>query len=562
MTRPVQRFTCLVAVLALGACATLQDAPPEPHDEAVPDSDRHAPAPHEPATADRTPRPKAVQEAAEDHHELHIEDLFPDDPGFEDLLARLRNGFALPPVDRAEVERQAQWFVNNPAYLERVFDRARPWLPYLADEIEARGLPTELAFIPVIESAFDPFAYSHGRAAGLWQIIPGTGRRFGLRQSWWYDGRRDVVESTRAALDYLEYLHGLFDGDWLLAMAAYNCGEGTVGRAIRNNAAAGQPTDFWHLRLPAETRGYVPRILGLTAVIADPDGHELVLPELPNQAVFTTVELDSQIDLAIAAELAGIELAELQALNPGFNRWATDPEGPHRLALPIAVAEPFTEALAGLPPGERVRWHRHAVRNGETLGAIARQYRTTIAVLQEVNGLSGTQIRAGSHLMVPTSSRSMSEYPLSADNRLAQTQSRERSGRVRSEYTVRSGDSLWSIARRHGVGVRELAAWNGMAPGDTLSVGRKLVIWQPAAGATAARPAGTTIAPGTVPASAPQIRRVNYTVRRGDSLYRIASNFRVSVDDIKRWNNLDGSRYLQPGQRLILHVDVTAQSGG
>jgi len=473
----------------------------------------------------------------------------------EDLLERLRSGFALPPIEHKSVTQHADWFARHPAYLERVFTRASTYLPHVADEVEARGLPGELAFLPVIESAFDPFAYSHGRAAGLWQIIPGTGTRFGLKQNWWYDGRRDVVESTRAALDYLEYLHGLFDGDWLLAVAAYNCGEGTVGRAIRNNRAAGRPTDFWALRLPAETRGYVPRLLGLAAVLADPAQFELELPLIPNMPAFTTVELDGQIDLAVAAELAGIELAELQMLNPGFNRWATDPDGPHRIQLPVDAAEGFVVAIADLPASDRVRWHRHQVRPGDTLGALARRYRTTVGVLQSVNGLSGTQIRLGSHLMVPTSTRSLADYPLSADNRLASTQQRERAGRVRSEHTVRNGDSLWSISRRHGVGVRELAAWNGMAPGDTLAVGRKLVVWQRG---------GTQAAPTITPASAaePLIRRVNYTVRRGDSLYRIANNFRVSVADIKRWNSLDGERYLQPGQRLILHVDVTAQSGG
>jgi membrane-bound lytic murein transglycosylase D len=474
------------------------------------------------------------------------------DEEFEDLLEHLRRGYAFPAVDNDAVRRHADWYARHPDYLERVLNRARPYLPHVAAEIAARGLPAELAFIPVIESAFDPFAYSHGRAAGLWQIVPGTGRRFGLKQNWWYDGRRDVVESTRAALDYFEYLHAFFDGDWLLAVAAYNSGEGTVRRAIRNNQAAGRPTDFWSLRLPNETRGYVPRLLGLAAVMADPEVHALSLPPLHHAPVFTVVELDGQIDLAIAAELAGIELAELQALNPAFNRWATDPDGPHRLLLPVDSEPSFLAALAELPPSERVRWHRHKVAAGDTLGGIARQYRTTVRVLQSVNGISGTNIRLGSHLMVPTSTRSLEDYPLSADNRLASTQQRERSGRVRSEHTVRSGESLWTIARRHGVGVRELAAWNGMAPGDTLAVGRKLVVWQHGGSAAAAR----------APAADAKLRRVNYTVRRGDSLYRIASNFRVSVADIKRWNKLDGQRYLQPGQRLVLHVDVTAQSGG
>jgi membrane-bound lytic murein transglycosylase D len=553
LPRRTDPLACILAALSLAACATPRDessGPAAPPDPAI------AEYLAAPASAARPLANQALPAwlAQVPPLELPVEDEEPVDPGFEDLLERLRSGFAIPPVQQQAITQQADWFARHPAYLERVFNRARVYLPHVADEVEARGLPAELAFLPVIESAFDPFAYSHGRAAGLWQFIPGTGTRFGLKQNWWYDGRRDVVESTRAALDYLEYLHGLFDGDWLLAVAAYNCGEGTVGRAIRSNRAAGRPTDFWNLRLPAETRAYVPRLLGLTAVLADPESFQLELPLIPNTPFFTAVELDGQIDLAVAAELAGIELTELQMLNPGFNRWATDPDGPHRLQLPLASADTFVVAIAELPASERVRWHRHQVRPGDTLGALARRYRTTVGVLQSVNGLSGTQIRVGSHLMVPTSTRSLGDYPLSADNRLASTQQRERAGRVRSEHVVRKGESFWSISQRHNVGVRELAAWNGMAPGDTLVVGRKLVVWQRGSSPpAAARPA---------PGAEPQMRRVNYTVRRGDSLYRIASNFRVSVNDIKRWNSLDGTRHLQPGQRLILHVDVTAQSGG
>jgi membrane-bound lytic murein transglycosylase D len=547
------RLSLLLAALSLAACAAQRTAPPEPVTESP--ATARADEPLEPVVAHAAAARKAEEATVDRLPALEIpsEDLAP--PGDGELIARLRHGFALPQVDNAEVRRERDWYARHPHYLERVFERAGRYLPHVAAEVEARDLPRELAFLPVVESAFDPFAYSHGRAAGLWQIIPGTGTRFGLKQNWWYDGRRDVVESTRAALDYLEYLHKMFDGDWLLAVAAYNCGEGNVARAIRNNRAAGKPTDFWHLRLPAETRGYVPRLLGLATLIADPAAHELELPAIPDAPAFAAVDIDGQIDLAIAAELAGIELTELQALNPAFNRWATDPEGPHRLLVPVDAEERFSVALAELPADARVLWQRHRVKPGDTLIAIAKRYRTTVDVLRAANDLRGTNIRAGDYLMIPTSTRGVADYPLSAANRLASTQSRERAGRTRSEHTVRSGDSLWNIARRNGVGVRELAAWNGMAPGDTLSVGRKLVVWRQAG------PAPRAVA-SAAPGAEPHVRRVNYTVRSGDSLYRIASKFRVTVGDILRWNGLDGSRYLQPGQRLVLHVDVTAQSGG
>ncbi len=563
----VPRLASVLLAVSLAACAVPRDSVQDgalaakndsPADTETPRSEAADALLTESANADAllTEAPDAILVGATDTKASPTA-ATPDEPPPDDLLARLRNGFALPAVSHPAVATQVEWFARNPAYLARVLERARPYLSHVAAEIEARGLPAELAFLPVIESAYDPFAYSHGRAAGLWQIVPATGTHIGLRRNWWYDGRRDVVDSTQAALDYLESLHARFDGDWLLALAAYNGGQGRVGRSIDRNLKAGRPATFWDLSLPRETRNYVPRLLGLAAVLADPDAHGLELPRIPPEPVFTTVELDGQIDLAVAAELAELELEALQAFNPGFNRWATDPAGPHRLHLPVERAASFAAALAALPAAERVRWQRHQVRRGDTLGGIAQHYRTTVPVLQSVNGLSGTNIRLGAHLMIPTSTRSVTDYPLSADNRLADTQQRARPGRTRLTHTVGKGESLWVISRRHGVGVRELAAWNGMAPGDTLSVGRELVVWTRGDGRSAASQAA-----GRAPQAQPTIRRVHYTVRRGDSLSRIASNFRVSVADIRRWNQLDRDRYLQPGQRLVLHVDVTAQSGG
>jgi len=494
-----------------------------------------------------------------------------------DLLARLRGGFSWAELTDPAITREVKWYGTHQQYLDRVFQRADLYLFYIVEELERRGMPAELALLPIVESAFDPFAYSHGRAAGLWQIIPGTGKRLGLAQNWWFDGRRDVLDSTRAALDYLAQMHEQFGGDWLLAVAGYNSGEGNVERALRRAETDGKPKDFWGIRsyLPAETRTYVPRLLAVRELVADPLKYGIALPPLTNEPHFAVVETGSQIDMALAAELADIDTDRLYALNAGVNRWATDPEGPHRLLVPTAQAETFTTALATLGERERVQWTRHRVKQGESIGQIADKYQTTVAVLREVNGLRGNTIHTGDYLMIPTATAAVGRYTQSADARAQRQQSTERSGN-RQEHVVRAGETLWSISRAYGVDIRSLASWNSMAPGDVLSVGRDLVVWtrEPVAAAkgpatAALPPAGGGAAPiaaaiGALPAASPadrMIRQITYVVRRGDSLFSIAQRFRVSVPKLLEWNDVNSAKYLQPGQRLVMFVNVLEQSG-
>ena len=469
----------------------------------------------------------------------------------EDLLTRLRSGFSLDYEDNRRIAAERNWFVRHPAYLERVFTRAQRYMPYILAEIERRDLPLELALLPIVESAYDPFAYSHGRAAGLWQMIPGTARRFGVRQNWWYDGRRDVVDATRAALDYLEYLYELNDGDWLNAIASYNSGEGNVLRSVKRNRNAGKPDDFWNLKLPRETSTYVPKLLALVDIVADPDAYNLTLPAVADEPQFVVADIGSQLDLALAAELAGVDVDTVYSYNPGYNRWSTDPAGPHRLVLPVAAADTFTAALAEVPESERVRWKRHKVKNGEAISQIALEYNTTVAQIREANNLRGNMIRAGHYLLIPVATQPLSTYSQSADARLAKTQNRKRDG-SKVEHVVRKGESFWTISRRYKVTHRQLAAWNGMAPGDPLPVGRKLVVWTDAVNESPQVSPATTLGNTT--------RKLRYTVRNGDSLYLIANRFRVSINDIARWNNIDKNKILRPGQKLTMYVDVTRQS--
>ncbi len=475
-----------------------------------------------------------------------------------DLWSRIRDGFKLSAHQHPRVEKDLKWFMRHQSYLDRMAERATPYLHLIVEEIERRGIPTELALLPVVESAYQPFAYSHGRAAGLWQFVPGTGRRYGLKQTWWYDGRRDVLAATNAALDYLQYLHRYFDGDWLHALAAYNSGEGTVKRAIRRNQRRGKPTDYWSLDLPKETEGYVPKLLAISTLAANPPAHGVILNTIPDAPYLASVDVGSQIDLDLAAELAGITLQQIYRYNPGFNRWATDPKGPHKLLVPLDKVEQFQNALNEYPVKERISWKRHKVKSGEVLGLIAEKYRTSLALIRKVNRIRGNNIRAGQTIIIPVARQNLARYQLSSSQRLKQIKNTRRSGH-RVEYHVQEGDTLWSIARKYNVGVKQLARWNGMAPRDPLRPGVKLVIW-----AKEAQQKVSALNPADFvhPFEQNTRRRIGYTVRSGDSLARISGKFRVSISNLKRWNKkLQNKKYLRPGERLTLYVDVKKQSG-
>jgi len=471
-----------------------------------------------------------------------------------DLWERMRDGFVLPDSHDPRIEAQLRWFASNPAYLERVVTRAQPYLRFVVDELERRGLPQELALLPIVESAYDPFAYSHGRAAGLWQFIPGTGRRYALKLNWWYDGRRDVVESTRAALDYLSDLRDEFDGDWMLALASYNSGEGRVHRAVRTNAKARKPTDFWHLKLPKETAAYVPKLMALKRLVADPDAYGVEWTRVLDEPYLVQVRLPGQIDLALAAGLAGIPMRELYLLNPAHNRWATDPDGPHELLLPRDAAQRFQKRLAAVPAEELARWQRHTVAQGETLYGIASRYRVTVQMLQLLNRLPNTTLKPGQDLLVPTSVLPMSTYATEFASALEGRLPEAPLADARIAYTTLPEDTVWRIAREHGVSAAQIARWNGIEPNDPLAPGEQLTVWQ-----AESNPEGETIQPVLFEPLA-TTRTINYVVRRGDTLARIAVRFGVSVGELAQWNGVARNKKLRRGQRLKVRVDVTQES--
>lgn len=486
---------------------------------------------------------------------IAAEELYPRIP--LDVWERIRGGFDLPEVDHKRVEQQLSWYKRHPLYMQRVVERARPYLHYIIETVEAAGLPSELALLPIVESAFQPFAYSHGRAAGIWQFIPATGKRYGLKQNWWYDGRRDVYASTKSAIRLLKNLHRNFDGDWLHALAAYNTGDGRVKRAIRRNKHKGKSTDFFSLRLPNETRAYVPKLLALKKIIANPEEYGIELEEISDKPYFEKVELDSQIDLALAAEMADLPLDDIYRLNSGYNRWATSPNGPYDLLLPVSHVETFKEKLAEVPVKKRIRWIRHRVRKGETLGTIAQKFNSSVSTIKRVNRIRGRTIQIGRGLTIPVASRSLREYHLSAKQRKNKLQNIPRQGRKVS-HVVQSGDTFWDLARYHRIGVKQLAKWNSMAPKDRLQTGQRLVIWSRRGSSVSSIDASGVSAPPRRQIT----KRIGYRVRPGDSLARISSKFRVSIRQLKRWNkSIRTKKYLHPGQWLTLIVDVAKQSG-
>lgn len=496
-------------------------------------------------------------------------------PSSDDLWLRIRAGFALPAVaDRPEIREWTHFYATHRDHLLGAAERARPFLWHIVEALEARGMPMELALLPIVESGFDPSARSYAGASGLWQFIPVTASRFGLERNWWYDARLDSLSATDAALDYLGWLHAEFD-NWLLALAAYNCGEGCVGRALARAGARGRPQTFWTIDLPAQTDNYVPKLLALKRILSDPEAYALDWPSLANRPLTATVALPGQVELAVAAEMIGMSATALRAINPAFRRWATHPDSPHALLVPVQYADQLRTALAQADPDELVTWRRHRVARGEVLGAIAQTYGTSVSMIQQVNHLGSTLIHPGDSLLIPTGDAQAVPVPPPALARANQPLLR---------HQVARGETLWGIAQHYGVGVAQLRRWNqlsdsllrpgeellvrGAAPpapvkhyvveaGDSLwGIARAFNVHVAELRSWNALPQGAVLQPG----QRLEIRSqglVVYRVRDGDSLWAIASRFAVDIADLRAWNDLAGGGYIHPGQHLRIVIGST-----
>jgi membrane-bound lytic murein transglycosylase D len=394
-----------------------------------------------------------------------------------DLWQRIRAGFAMPELDTPLVAEKERFYLARPEYLQRMFQRGARYLFYIVEEIEKRGLPTELALLPFVESAMNPVALSPAQAAGLWQFIPSTGKAYDLRQDWWVDNRRDVVKSTQAALDYLQKIHAMHGNDWFLALASYNWGEGAVARAVRRNQSQGKPADYLSLTMPAETRHYVPKLIALKNIIQQAGTLGLALPPLPNRPYFVTVEKTRPIDLQLAARFAGMSVDEFVALNPAHNRPVISPTRNNGIKLPADRADAFRAAIASHEEQQQAfaTWEPYTLKPGETLDTLARRTNVTVAELRRANGLrEGSRIMAGTRLLAPRGGEPVDEVRI--ESFVAPTVY-EQVDRPAVYHTVGQKESLASIASRYRISAASLAAWNGLRSG--ISRGMKLLV-QPA----------------------------------------------------------------------------------
>ncbi|WP_448508372.1 LysM peptidoglycan-binding domain-containing protein [Immundisolibacter sp.] len=455
-----------------------------------------------------------------------------------DIWQRLRAGFAIEPPNDPQIETELCWYIDHPLFLENAWGRGSRYLFHILNEVERRGLPTELALLPVVESAFQTNAVSPSNAVGLWQFLPETGKDYGLQKTAWVDQRRDVIDSTRAALDYLSALGRQFNGDWALALAAYNGGPGYVSRMCETNRGNGRGIGFMDLPLRDETRCYVPKLMALRKLVEHPERYGITLPDIPNTPYFTTVDVEGPIRLDLLTAVQTLGSDDIRALNAGFHRGSTPPGGPHRLLVPVGLAEQARSQLASMPreavpllpvstdlPQRRVQWKRHQVQAGETLTGVASRYRVSIAALREANGLHTGTLKNGQDLLIP--------LPYAADSRPGP---RRGCDGERVLHRVAAGDSLWGIARRYQVDVKQISACNPGLNGNALAVGKTLYVFRPAE--------ATAVADAS--------RRETYTVRSGDTAWRIAQNFGVSLEQLQRWNGGLRTQALKPGDQLTV----------
>jgi len=462
----------------------------------------------------------------------------------DDLWSELRQSFRLPHYENDPLVRERiQWFYRHPDYLQRSLLRAKPWLYFIMQETKKRNLPAELVLIPIIESAYNPYARNaDSGATGIWQIRNAS--HYGVRQNWWYDGRRDVVASTHAALNHLSDLRSFFDGNWLLAIAAYDTGEGNVLSAIRHNIRKGRDIDFWSLPLAEETRDYVPRLLALASIIQHPELSPIDLPSIPNAPYLAEVDTTSQIDLKQAAALANLRFDELQRLNSGYNFTTTEPIGPQHLFLPIENVLSFSKNYAGIAQYPSLHWIRYHVQPGDTLLSVAEQFALTPDLIRKHNPKLGDTLQPGSQILVAQAAPPSTFNHPSTGTGLAETVGTF----FKKSYDLQPGDTLYMV--RKGDDIEKIATHFQIKSTDILALNQ--VNSNPLPGQILIIPTHQTeriqqfqLVPGDT----------IYVVKHHETLEEIANRFHTTPSQI-RLANLMMDSHLTPGDRLVIPAKV------
>ena len=456
-----------------------------------------------------------------------------------DSMAKLK-------FDKKHTKDYIKWFEKHPDYLTRISGRANLYLYLIVKKVEAKNMPIELALLPVVESAFYPFSHSSEAATGLWQFISSTGRFYNLEQNWWYDARRDVEASTDAALLYLQDLYNLFDKDWVLAVAAYNAGQGRVKRAIKKNKALGKPTDFWSLNLPAETKSYVPKLFAVREIIKNPNKYGQKLLPIKNKPTVGIVILKSQLDVKKIGELSGVSIDELYNLNPGIRRWITPPMDNYKLLLPIYAIPKFKKNLSTLPLLSQLEWIRHKISKDEDLSDIASTYGIEEQHLQNINKLHRSVLTSGDFVIVPLLKHYKSYHSLSKEERVKRLEQQKQADHIK--HNIVSGDSLWKIARYYEVKISDIILWNNITNANLIKYGNTIVI-------NKKYDINESLVDVDITTEISITRKVLYNIKKHDTLSEIAEQFNISVAGIKKWNKLS-SDVIKYGANLVLYINM------
>ena len=467
-------------------------------------------------------------------HQSDIPEVKVEDSPSMEIWSEIRESFQLENFESDLVKRHEKRYTQNPKNFERILERAKVYLPYIFEQTQRYNMPSEVVLLPLIESGYNPRIYSTRGAAGLWQFMPATGRIYGLKQDWWYEGRRDITYSTQAALKHLRDLNEMFDGDWPLTFAAYNAGYNGMNRAINANKRKNKPTDLKSLKLNSETRNFYPKLIAVKNIIQNPNDYGVKLPEITTKSPFEIVEFDFQIDLSVLSEAIEVDSLKLALLNPGLRRYATPPDGPYRILVPAEKLSETVDWKRKLRPSEAiVARSEHRVRAGDTLSEIAELYGVSVASIKVINAKSSNLIKIGEILRIP-SHRGASEG-------LGRLQG------VEIVHHVVANDSLSEIAQAYNVKLSELRAINGLsAKSDLIRIGQQLRI-PDSSRSISNNP--------TVTASSHDLRsRVQHSVRTGESLWTIARRYGVRVIDIVNWNKISRSAHIYPGQKLVIFI--------